>query len=56
MSEAENRLRVCRGELASLNAILRESQDDVDRYDVERLTGTIERLRTELEDHALGCP
>ena len=50
MSEAENRLRVCRGELASLNAILSESQADVDRYDVERLTGTIERLRTELED------
>ena len=50
MSEAETRLRVCRGELASLNGILRESQNDVNRYDVERLTGTIEQLRTELED------
>ena len=50
MNAAETRLRVCRRELASLNGILRESQNDVNRYDVERLTRTIERLRTGLED------
>ena len=50
MGEAEDQLSVCRRAHASLNGLLNESQDDVNGHDVEGLTRTIERLRSELED------
>ena len=39
----------CLREINAPDGFLRESENDVARYDVETLTTTIERLRTELE-------
>ena len=40
----------CLRQINGLDGILRESQNDIARYDVESLRGTIERLRTQLEE------
>ena len=40
----------CLRQINGLDGILRESQNDIARYDVERLRGTIDRLRTQLEE------